>query len=161
MTSGVRRNPLWHLLRFPIDTDDCIVWTNSRLKGKRPYGQVRYQGKLWLCHRVSFLLHRGAIPEGMDVCHTCDNPPCWNPRHLFIGTRKDNMQDSKIKGRNFIPTGEKSGRALFTDAQIKEIRALYKPKTRGLGYKCLAKRFGISAPGMQAILNGKNWSHLK
>src|SRR5208283_917274 len=78
---GKRRNPLWKILLTVSDTDECIVWAHTRLPGPREYGEVRYEGKLWLVHRVSFLLHRGPIPEGLDICHSCDNPPCWNPRH--------------------------------------------------------------------------------
>lgn len=63
------------------------------------YGQIMQFGKMLAAHRVSFELHYGPIPLGMFICHSCDNPSCVNPEHLFIGTNKDNQQDAISKGR--------------------------------------------------------------
>jgi HNH endonuclease len=160
MTQGVRSNPLWKLLLHPPVTDECIEWKHSRLPMPRPYGQVRYQGRNWLVHRLSYTLHIGCVPNELDVCHSCDNPPCWNPRHLFKGTRIDNMQDSKRKGRNFIPAGELGSRTVLTEAQVLEIRSLYRPHTRGLGYKSLAARFRVHPSTVASILYRRNWRHI-
>ena len=62
------------------DTDECLEWPLYR-RGMG-YGQVYYEGKLWRAHVLSWTLHRGVIPEGLIVCHECDNPPCYNPLHL-------------------------------------------------------------------------------
>jgi hypothetical protein len=156
MTSGVRSNPLWKILLNPGDTDQCIEWTHTKAPPPREYGQVRYQGRNWLVHRVSFLLHRGIIPKGFDVCHHCDNPPCWNPRHLFTGTRTDNMQDCKRKGRH----GRGDENTILTPSQVLEIRSLYRPKTKGLGYKCLARRFGVHSSTVASILYRRNWKNI-
>lgn len=76
---------------------DCMEWTGFR--DKDGYGGCRKFGE-WKAHRVSFVLHKGPIPQGALICHHCDNPPCVNPKHLFLGTRKDNTQDMMRKKRN-------------------------------------------------------------
>lgn len=75
----------------------CIEWTGPRLKSG--YGRVWSQGKMKRAHRVAYEDEYGPIPEGMSVLHTCDNPPCVRPEHLFIGTQLDNIRDMDRKGR--------------------------------------------------------------
>lgn len=77
--------------------DECWCWTASRLPSG--YGRVRFEKKSTYAHRVAWILTHGPIPEGMVVCHHCDNPPCCNPKHLFVGTQADNVHDRDRKGR--------------------------------------------------------------
>lgn len=78
--------------------DECWPWTRTR-RHRRGYGGV-WDGVRWThAHRVAYRLARGPIPDGMEVCHHCDNPTCCNPRHLFLGTQLDNMRDMDRKGR--------------------------------------------------------------
>ena len=98
--SGLRGVPL--LARFdaqhiPEPNSGCWLWIGSQRRG---YGLIWDAGKQWLAHRVSWVIHSGAIPDGMHVLHKCDTPPCVNPQHLFLGTHAQNMADRDRKGRN-------------------------------------------------------------
>jgi hypothetical protein len=87
-----------------IDKDDkCWEWKRGRRKSG--YGKLWYNGKTTLAHRVAWLKTYGPIPEGLCVLHKCDNPPCVNPSHLFLGTNKDNSRDKENKGRGNTAPG--------------------------------------------------------
>ena len=77
---------------------ECHEW--QRKRNKSNYGLFKYENQWSLAHRVSYILSRGDIPEGLFVCHSCDNPPCVNPDHLWLGTHQDNMDDMVKKGRS-------------------------------------------------------------
>jgi hypothetical protein len=77
--------------------DNCIEWDKSR--SPKGYGRVKYKGKMRYAHRVAWIKRYGYVPEGMHVLHRCDNPPCINIEHLFLGTQADNMKDMAGKGR--------------------------------------------------------------
>lgn len=85
--------------------DECWEWKGSKT-GPKGYGEISMGRKLWRTHRLSYFLTHGEIPEGKMICHSCDNPPCCNPKHLFAGTALDNALDMHSKGRANPPRGD-------------------------------------------------------
>jgi hypothetical protein len=115
------------------------------------YGSVKFGNKTRHTHRVSYELAFGDIPQGLLVLHHCDNKPCVNPRHLFVGTVQDNSDDKVSKGRQ--PAGETNGRCKLSDEQVAEIRRRYKPYGIGGGSSpALSKEFGVSHNQIQRIV---------
>jgi len=80
--------------------DGCHIWTATKTKGGWGYGQIKNFGKWVIASRASYVIYKGEIPHGMQICHSCDYPPCVNPAHLFLGSISDNMNDSVVKGRH-------------------------------------------------------------
>src|SRR5688500_12201890 len=91
----------WSKVAVTDDPDSCWEW--QRAKSDKGYGKCGLGKRTFLAHRIAYLLTNGQLPE-LDVLHHCDNPACCNPRHLFLGTHQDNMNDMKLKERNFIPS---------------------------------------------------------
>jgi hypothetical protein len=85
------------LEQYVVTPDGCHEWTASTNRGG--YGTLRVGDKAWKAHRLAYRRKVGPIPRGMHVLHRCDNPPCINPDHLWIGTHTDNMRDRSAKGR--------------------------------------------------------------
>lgn len=144
----------------PEPNSGCWLWLDA--PGADGYGRLQVAGRAHKAHRISYQLHCGPIPEGMLVCHRCDNPLCVNPTHLFVGSNADNMKDMARKGRakrmkNPLP-GEANGRALLTEAQARELLALYAGGQMRLAD--IARRFGISVAQAQKIGIGRAWGHL-
>lgn len=106
-------------------------------------------------HRLSYMLSRGEIPPGYEVCHKCDNPCCINPEHLFLGTRQENMKDRERKGRNIIFTGEEQPLSKLTKKAVKDAR--WERAFRGTTYQALADKYGVSKKTMQNAINGVTW----
>jgi hypothetical protein len=128
-------------------------WEHPR-RNNTPYSCIVVggrKGKTMAVHRIIYEQCVGPIPEGMLVCHHCDNPPCCNPDHLFLGTHKDNMRDMTKKGRNFLTIGEKSGKnCKLSTEQVKSIR-----ESKELGY-ILVKKYKVSKSTISAIRNMKS-----
>lgn len=137
--------------------DDCWEWTAYLEDG---YGKIRIAGKSVLAHRVAYELTKGPIPEGLCVCHRCDNRKCVNPRHLWLGTNADNVADREAKGRNRLPDckGEAHGNAKLTAEDVLRIRELY--DDGGYTQKEIARLFGIARTQVSRIVNGHHWRHV-
>lgn len=134
---------------------DCWEWTGTRFHSG--YGRMKYNRVVWYAHRYSWVFHNAAIPSGLIVCHKCDNPPCCNPGHLFLGTHKDNAADRDRKHRQDFYKGEDHPAAKLTVDDIKGIRRLYESGVRG---KLLDRMYGIS-PGYGWRINNRiTWRHV-
>lgn len=138
-------------------TDACWVWKG--MVNKSGYGVYKRKRsfKEKLTHRQSWIMASGAIPDGLWVLHTCDNRPCVNPDHLFLGTCADNNADKIRKGRarNIGVIGEKHHAARLTESQVRLIRSDRRPDTEW------AKIFGLSDSAIRDARIGRNWSHIK
>lgn len=138
-------------------TPTCWNWNAGRFESG--YGAFGLCKKLVKAHRVSFKLHKGEIPEGLMVLHSCDNRRCVNPDHLFAGTHQDNMEDRKKKGRAIgANKGEAHHLAKLSTEDVLKIRKAYEA-----GYTThreLAAQFNVSDSAIGLILNRTNWKHL-
>lgn len=135
----------------------CLLWTGGTFNGR--YGRIAIDGtggKEMLAHRASYQTFVGPIPEGMFVCHKCDNPICINPRHLFLGTAADNNADMVAKGRS--ARGEKHGRAKLTSIDVVKIRNIH--QLSKFSYKRIASMYSVTPMVIFNIIKGRNWTHI-
>lgn len=135
--------------------NDCWLWTGQITAGG--YGRLKNNGRPVLAHRFSFTLNRGPIPDGMKVCHTCDNRACVNPNHFFLGTQLDNIQDRHRKGRDNRPSGERSSTAKLKNHQVLEIR---ERSAKGETRTALGREYGVCHTGISGIVLRKTWRHI-
>lgn len=155
--------------------DECWIWVASRAgRYSCEYGQFGLNGKTEQAHRVAWMIDNGPIPEtfeGKPACilHSCDNPGCVNPSHLFLGNQKINAVDSVNKGRRSFPhpwvglrnkklKGENHPKTHLTDNQVKQIKQLL--KEGNLTQKEIGERFGIAKQTVFCIKAGITWSHI-
>jgi len=145
------------MLKFKVDEKTgCWIW-----KGKLDddgYGNVKINQVTYKAHRISFMLLKGIIKNQHSyVCHTCDNPPCINPKHLFLGTARDNAQDRQNKGRTVLPDvkGENHPNSRLTENDIRNIR------TSGLSNEKLSKIYKLKNKYVQQIKNHERWTNVK
>lgn len=134
------------------EINDCWNW--KACKDKDGYGFFKFRLKQDKAHRVMWILIHGEIPEGLCVCHKCDNPSCVNPDHLFLGTNHDNMLDKARKNRN--PFGEKVNTHKFDEKTVLEIVRLY--RTGLYRQKDLGKMFGVYQSTIGRIVRGDTWA---
>lgn len=144
----------WSKVRFSIDCWEWQAATNEHGHGMfRPEGQRT--GPAIKAHRLAWELAHGEAPGDLKVLYKCDNPPCVNPAHLFLGTQADNVADMHAKGRGNI--GSVNGRALLTEAKVIEIRERV---AAGERQKVVGEELGISPASVSQIVNRKSWRHV-
>jgi hypothetical protein len=163
--------------------DSCWEWQGCR--HHTGYGVIQYKNKQHRTHRLMYQLFVEEVPNGLLVCHKCDNPPCCNPRHLFVGSYRDNLMDAFKKGRiktgdesssrihrdsfpsgdkhwmrlypEKVPRGDKSPRAKLSSSNVLELRRL---RSEGVKITDLARKFGVSDTHVKYIIYRKSWTHI-
>lgn len=138
------------------ESDACWLWHGDI--NDSGYGKFRYKSKYVYAHRLAYEFTNGIIPDGLIICHKCDNPACINPNHLFLGTYFDNSQDMIAKGRQRKALGSDSGRAKLTDAQVVEIRKRY--AAGGIRQRELASEYDVAKDTIWYLINRKTWRHI-
>ena len=126
---------------------ECWEWTSSTNYG---YGMMNVNKKTWRAHRLSWEFHNGPIPNGMCVLHRCDNRPCVNPAHLFLGTNQDNNKDKVSKRRHRF--GQSHPLAKISKDQAMSIRNDPRPGVE------ISAAYGLSKQQVSAIRVGRRWS---
>ncbi len=159
-------------------SEGCWTWTGLRTRAG--YGHVSFAGRRWrYAHRIAWELTNGPIPDGLLVCHRCDNPGCVRPEHLFLGTNADNMRDMAQKGRDAftrypelrprgnrhwtrqhperLRRGEQNNKARLTAEQVLALRNEY---ARGVSQSALARKYGVRQASVWRIVHGYTWKHV-
>ena len=136
-------------------SDGCWEWTGAAVRG---YGQIGFGGKVEYTHRVSWVIHNGRISDNMDILHSCDNPGCVNPAHLFEGTHQDNMTDRDTKGRlnHRVMLGDEARYRKLNSKQVLSIRSLY-PK---ISQSELGRMFDVCSGTIFQIVHRRTWRHI-
>ena len=159
----------FHTKYKATDKGECWEWLAHR--DQDGYGSFKLNYRTYRASRISYFLHYGKDPGVLETCHRCDNPPCVNPHHLFLGTSLDNNRDKVAKGRS--PLGVKNGRythpestvrgehvntAQLTEAKVQEILIELK---NGAGLTELGRKHGVCKQAIYCIREGRTWKHMK
>lgn len=158
------------------EDDETVFWTRVRVGepdecwpylgrvDKDGYGVFpsrRFPGNAVRAHRYAYLLKCGPIPDGLFVCHTCDQPVCVNPAHFWLGTSADNTADKMKKGRHRVLSGGACPSSKLTEAQVREIFELLRDTNPTERIGDIAARYGVTQSNISAIYAGKSWAHIR
>ncbi len=162
LTDEQWKDKFWKCVEIK-EQGECWEWMFAR--HRFGYGWFTYKGQLMNSHRVAYLLFYGSIPKGMCVLHRCDNAPCCNPTHLFLGTKGDNNRDRARKGRSThvypnkpAPKGELNPFAKLNDDAVREIRRLY--NEGNMKSKDIALMFNINRHTVVKVAKKEVWKHV-
>jgi hypothetical protein len=136
--------------------DDC--WPYKACLNVHGYGVISEGNTKILAHRAAFISKNGDILNDLKVLHSCDNPKCCNPKHLFLGTQADNVKDMHNKGRAVSVSGDKNHMSKLSNSDVITIRHMY----HNLGKKCseIAKEYHVNRNNISFIVSNKTWKHL-
>ena len=147
--------------KFPLyvqnygEEGSCWIWNAQT--NRDGYGVVFLQGFMKFSHRVSYELHKGEIPEGLLVRHSCDVRACVNPDHLLLGTHADNVRDRVLRDRTYRALGESHPSAKLTESDVREIRVKH---ASGETQTALGHEYGVSSRQIGYIVHRKKWKHV-
>lgn len=148
----------WLWSRVNIAPSGCWEWIGPLSKDGYGSMVVNYQGeKIYRPHRLCWMICFGEIPNNLRVCHTCDNPKCLNPKHLWLGTMNQNTWDSVLKGRANRAKGELNGLSKLSIAEVLQIRSM---RGDGETFVSIARRFNISRQNARFICIRRTWRHV-
>jgi hypothetical protein len=133
--------------------DRCWPWTGSRNPGGYGFGTFGWTRH---AHREAYRLANGEFDTSLDVCHSCDNPPCVNPAHLWLGTHSENLLDASRKGRLNSATGERHGQSKLTWEKVRAIRA---KAANGASERALSREYGVSQPAIHFVITRETWAN--
>ena len=166
LTEVCKTNFFRKISPFPTEKG-CLEWMAFR--SKENYGRFGVEGEMFGAHRVAYFIATGEDPRELLCCHSCDNPPCVNPEHLFLGTNADNARDKALKGRckpprgerhglrlhpESIARGESNGNSKLTELDVISIRSDPRPLIE------IAKDYGVTRRNICKIKHRKSWKHL-
>jgi hypothetical protein len=160
MPTGVYSRPsieerFWKKVR---KTKKCWLWVGGHaVKG---YERIWFNGKVQPAARVCWQLYKGSIPDGLQVCHTCDNTSCVRLKHLFLGTPKENTQDMISKGRQRFPggkRGEENATSILTWKKVRLIRRIWKTRTSKMTKAALGRRFNVDRNTIRQVVTNLTW----
>jgi hypothetical protein len=137
-----------------LGEDDCWNW--KLWKNTKGYGRWKVCKKTIFCHRHAYEISIGPIPDGYHILHHCDNPLCCNPKHLFAGTNKDNVNDRVSKNRSADCSGELNSRAKLTNKDVVQIRELCKTMRQ----TDIAKLYNVTRTIINSIIKKRSWKNI-
>jgi len=150
------------LLSSANTNDKGVCWEWMKRINNHGYGSIGVNGKTRLAHRVSFETFNFTIPNGLIVCHKCDNKKCINPEHLFLGTHKDNTQDMIKKCRQRPPEGQEhwhfNGKHKL---RIVDVIKIKEQLSKGVSAVKISSEFNVTASSIYGIKSNKTWRHVR
>lgn len=137
--------------------EECWPWLGSL--NTWGYGDCLWKGRRVNASRAAHESVVGKVSPGLVICHTCDNPACCNPSHLWAGTQAENLADCRAKGRQVYVTGADHHRstAKLTEDMVREARRLY---AAGVSQSEIGRRWGLNSSTISRAVRGKKWAHV-
>lgn len=156
-TRGFSRftDPMERFNSHVTKTDTCWLWDSFTPKGRA--NSFMLKGRTLNAARASYTLHKGEISAGCVIMHSCDNPACVNPSHLFEGTQADNLTDMRQKKRERFLAGSSHANSRLSESIVREARVR---RNNGERLCALAREYGVAESTLHHAISGKTWSHV-
>lgn len=139
--------------RVKVDANGCWIWQGAIAPSG--YGQIYHGGKTQNVHRLVFKSLNGEIPSRVHVCHSCDNRKCCNPRHLWPGTQRENIEDAAAKGR--MVHGSKHHNAKLSEESVQKMVKRFR-ECRSI--REVSREFGVARTTTKRVIAGDGWNHV-